>query len=104
MKNILIILSLFILGFGFSPCADTAVDHQWTTLDQHDHSMDTDKESEDECTPFCICQCCGLFITFYDIIQVDKEKCIFDYSYLYHYDNQYKWEYQTTIWQPPANI
>lgn len=104
MKNIIIILSLFILGLGLSPCADMTIDDMLFPAEQHDHFMDNDEQSEDECTPFCSCQCCGIFITIHDVIQVEEEKCIFDYSYIFHYDNQYKWEYLTTIWQPPACI
>jgi hypothetical protein len=48
-------MSILVLALTLIPCSDTAC----TTDTAHSHKED----KTDECTPFCICDCCGAQIT-----------------------------------------
>lgn len=52
-----LILSLFLLGLSIAPCADApTVDNLEISLNfngDHGHS-----ETEDLCSPLCVCHCC----------------------------------------------
>ncbi|WP_424963905.1 DUF6660 family protein [Ekhidna sp.] len=58
VKSFAFILSLFLLGLSVAPCTDETtadsieVSYQESGSD-HDHN-----ESEDLCSPLCVCHCC----------------------------------------------
>lgn len=63
MKGFSSILALYMLALFMMPCADTygkdlSLQPSRSTeipQDNHDHT-----ETQDLCTPFCLCGCCGL--------------------------------------------
>ena len=66
MKFITIILSLLILVLSIKPCSDgnNAEDqHQDEITAEHNHQNDSD----DTCPITCICNCCGIAITYQPI-------------------------------------
>ena len=70
MKFITIILSLLILALSIKPCSDgnNAEDqHQDEISANHNHQNDSD----DSCPLTCICNCCGMAITYQPIQTFD---------------------------------
>jgi hypothetical protein len=87
------------------PCADDipVVDHD----DTHAYVADMDAEghshdSQDDCTPFCMCQCCGTSITLEQAAQSGSLKNQFVFSYSQHYSFNYDYHYSNGIWHPPT--
>lgn len=101
MKNIAIILSLYLLTLIALPCIDVQKDiakHQvelsQQNQDEHHHS------DADHCSPFCTCNCCATSL----IIQ---EYIVQSNSFSYH-EKQYfpvsSFSFSdplASIWQPP---
>ncbi|MGL4631961.1 MAG: DUF6660 family protein [Leadbetterella sp.] len=61
MKISTFILVFYLLALSLVPCSDVhneCSDKRETTklADQHNHENDSD----DMCSPFCICNCCGI--------------------------------------------
>ena len=61
MKFTTIILSLIILALSLKPCSDgnNAVDKEEISA-VHNHQDDSD----DSCPIICICNCCGIAVTY----------------------------------------
>jgi hypothetical protein len=87
------------------PCADDipGADHNdahglfsYSNADSHSH------ESPDDCTPFCICQCCGASITAAQLAETDGMKKPNTFSYSLHYSFNYDYHYSNGIWHPPT--
>ncbi|TLP79781.1 DUF6660 family protein [Maribacter sp. ACAM166] len=61
MKNLTIILAIYLLGLNFAPCSDTIADNDDV---QTEYSQATDGDhnhnSSDLCSPFCQCHCCHM--------------------------------------------
>lgn len=56
MKIFSVIMSIYLLGLMFVPCADIHAENDLSntvieTLDTHENHVDT-------CSPFCFCECC----------------------------------------------
>ena len=104
MKTIAYILSLYITALSLVPCADGMVPLsvkyaiEEDAFGEHHHSED----HKDDCTPFCICVCCGSMIVFsndapqlndkVDISRVGSFQFYFDYSF----------DYNHGVWHPPV--
>jgi hypothetical protein len=65
----------------------------------HDHSHDTN----DTCTPFCTCACCGSIIAMPHIYQLPQSKIELSSSYQFHYAFDYFFDYNEGVWHPPTN-
>ena len=61
MKWFTLILSTLILSLSAIPCADgqDGHSHELSIIDLVDHDHDTSGNEEDECSPFCVCDCCS---------------------------------------------
>ncbi len=89
---------MFILGLALTPCSDVKTcDEEQLSFLEHDHSGDT----EDTCTPFCACQCCGSNINVLDLARLDIQdtKTVFYYNDIYSFN--YKLDHVQTVWHPP---
>jgi hypothetical protein len=104
MKGITIIVSLIILVLSIKPCSDgnNAEDqHQDEISIDHNHQDDSD----DSCPITCLCNCCGMTITYQPVI-------IFNLDFIPKisttvfstYQSIYRFDYQSNIWQPPQLI
>jgi len=104
MKYFTFILSLLILGLSIKPCSDgnNAEDqHTDEITANHNHQNDSD----DSCPIACICNCCGMTITYQPIETVDLKLNIpiptTDFS---TYQSNYRFDFHSNIWQPPQLI
>ena len=104
MRGITIILSLIILVLSITPCSDgnNAEDqHQDKISVNHNHQNDSD----DSCPITCICNCCGIAITYQPIqtfnlglnSQISTE-------IISVYQSIYRYSFHSNIWQPPQLI
>ncbi|WP_405350940.1 DUF6660 family protein [Nonlabens sp. Asnod3-H03] len=62
MKVILFIFSIYFLGLNIMPCNDGNMEQhdeveQTVDIDDHDNH-----DHEDECSPFCQCNCCSVHV------------------------------------------
>lgn len=104
VKNVTIILSLLILLLSAKPCSDgqnLEDQHQDEISMNHNHQEDSD----DTCPSICICNCCGMSITYeplatFELLTFNKisTKLISTYRSIYRFD------FQSNIWQPPKVI
>lgn len=104
MKGITIILSLILLGLSITPCSDgyNAEDQSQGDLSaNHSHKNDSD----DSCPVTCVCNCCGMTITYQPIeIFRLKPRIIIATTTISIYKSNYRFDFHSTIWQPPQLI
>ena len=104
MKFITIILSLIILLLSAKPCSDgqnIEDQHQDEISVNHNHQEDSD----DSCPVTCICNCCGMSITYEPIKSFDLKLNIEISSELISiYQPIYRFNFLSNIWQPPQVI
>jgi hypothetical protein len=100
MRTVASILSFLILSLSIIPCSDaeTCEEEKAGGVEtSHDHSEDED----DNCSPFCVCGCCGNTYVVQEVthgfshIATAFHSSVFSYSFLYSFD------YLDAIWQPP---
>ena len=104
MKFITIILSLLILVLSIKPCSDgnnTEDQQQDEISDNHNHQNDSD----DTCPITCICNCCGITITYQPIIKFDLDlNNQISTEILSVYQSIYRFNFHSNIWKPPQLI
>ncbi len=105
MKIVAFILSILILVMSVRPCSDGSTISSCESAEYSGCHHDTGDQRggvEDDCSPFCVCQCCGItlfmpdFIPSYEVL----DDFHFGYSFLYSFD--YSFDYSTGVWHPPA--
>ena len=101
MKFFTIILSIYILVLSLSPCGDVVdcKDHANTktehTGDKHDHKTEN-------CSPFCICACCGqVFSTASHNTDINSFSYTLSEKTLTKYRESFISTHYNNIWQPP---
>ena len=103
MKIIALLLSTMILSMAMHPCGDDMnSDPQEVTVDVFNSSGDELPGQDDDCTPFCFCQCCRTTIT----VPVAIKAVSFhsniagreDMLYTFFYD----FNHPDMIWHPPT--
>lgn len=105
MKIITFILSIFILSMSAMTCGDDIDENIFESqLFAHfdNHSHDHSQESQDSCTPFCTCQCCGTSITVPSLVILSEIKNTVLYSCSFHYTSLYSFDYYNGVWHPPT--
>jgi len=102
MRIIAIILSFIIFNMVILPCSDgnTCDDDVNIELsDIHDHSQDED----DDCTPLCLCSCCGVLDTFTNL-NLHLQKTNFSGNpCLSFYSDPRTLGIINAVWRPPSN-
>ena len=104
MKLITFILSLLILTLSIQPCSDgnNAEDqHKYEISENHNHQNDSD----DSCPITCICDCCGMAITYQPIQTFDlgiNNQISTEIASVY--ESIYRFKFHFNIWQPPQLI
>lgn len=104
MKFLSIILGLTIFALSAMPCSDgqnLEDQHQDEISVNHNHQEDSD----DSCPVTCICNCCGMSITY-------EPMATFDFINYYKisteifssYQSIYRFDFHSNIWQPPQVI
>ena len=104
MKFLSIILGLTIFALSAMPCSDgqnKEDQHQDEISVNHNHQEDSD----DSCPITCICNCCGMSITYEPIKTFDLKLNIEISSELIStYQPIYRFNFLSNIWQPPQVI
>ena len=104
MKFVTIILSLIILLLSAKPCSDgqnIEDQHQDDISVNHNHQEDSD----DSCPITCICNCCGMSITYEPIKKFDLKLNIeISTELISTYQPIYRFNFLSNIWQPPQVI
>lgn len=104
MKFMTIILSLIILFLSTIPCSDGQnfedQEHKEMSVD-HNHQEDSD----DTCPITCICNCCGISITYepmatFELLHLHKIST----QLISTYQSNYRFDFHSNIWQPPQVI
>ena len=101
MKFATIILSLIVLFLSVKPCSDgqNLEDQNPEEISaSHNHQEDSD----DSCPVTCICNCCGMSITYepfgtFNLI-IDAKISTELFS---SYQSIYRFDFHSNIWQPP---
>ncbi len=104
MKFLTVILSLTILFLSAKPCSDgqNKEDQQHKEIDiEHNHQEDSD----DSCPVTCICNCCGISITYeplvtFELLNFHKIST----QVISIYKSNYRFNFHSNIWQPPQVI
>ena len=104
MKFLTIILSLIILLLSTKPCSDgqnIEDQHQDDISVNHNHQEDSD----DSCPVTCICNCCGMTITYEPIKTFDLKLNIeISTELISTYQPIYGFNFLSNIWHPPQVI
>ncbi|WP_372795175.1 DUF6660 family protein [Lutibacter sp.] len=104
MKGITIILSLIILVLSVKPCSDgnNAEDKHADGIGiNHNHGQDSD----DSCPVMCICDCCGMSVTYEPISTLILNHNLKISTKLFStYQSNYRLDFHSNIWQPPQLI
>ncbi|MES2573875.1 MAG: DUF6660 family protein [Bacteroidota bacterium] len=102
MKITNIILSIILLLLSCMPCADVEVSE--VSHSSHDVTSNTDKHSHDTndaCSPFCVCSCCGSQVfVYYTHYNFSFFRNIID-TKVPEYQSLLASSYFGSIWQPP---
>lgn len=104
MRFLTIILSLTILFLSLKPCSDGQnLEHKHKDEISMNHNHQED--SSDSCSTICICSCCGITITDITIESYHLKGCPTDFvEIVSSYHPNYRFDYYTSIWQPPQGI
>jgi hypothetical protein len=104
VKFVTIILSLIILLLSAKPCSDgqnIEDQHQDEISVNHNHQEDSD----DSCPVTCICNCCGMTITYEPIKTFDLKLNIeISTELISTYQPIYGFNFLSNIWHPPQVI
>jgi len=104
VKFATIILSLIILLLSAKPCSDGL-----NIEDQHQDEISTNnnhqEDSDDSCPVTCICNCCGMTITYEPIKTFDlKLNVEISTELISTYQPIYGFNFLSNIWHPPQVI
>lgn len=104
MRFLTIILSLTILFLSLKPCSDGQnLEHEYQDEISMNHNHQED--SSDSCSAICICSCCSITITDLTIESYNlKENSTEFIQIISSYQSNYRFDYYTSIWQPPQRI
>ncbi|WP_317047243.1 DUF6660 family protein [Flavobacterium sharifuzzamanii] len=104
MKWITVILSIYLLALSNMPCADMEVNSamhktaQFASEDNHSHD-----KTNDLCSPFCACNCCGAqVLSYHSAVSFEFPKTYNQISIsLPSYNSVFISNFYGSIWQPP---
>ena len=91
---------MYVLALSFAPCADELECNEIYTTESS-HSKHT--HEKENCTPFCICACCGQPVTSkinYPVAQTILKPETFNKS-IAIYNQTFISQFSANIWQPP---
>ncbi|MBD3863398.1 hypothetical protein IEG06_08035 [Olleya marilimosa] len=101
MKFLAFILAITMLALSAMPCSDgqNVEDQQQEEITaEHNHQEDSD----DSCPVTCICNCCGMSISYeplaiFQLLTFNKIPT----KLVSTYQSNYRFDFQSNIWQPP---
>jgi predicted aldo/keto reductase-like oxidoreductase len=87
------------------PCGDDMVvsyNNEHSISHVEDSSHNHDSESDDGCTPFCICQCCGTSIDLPLYSLIYSKKKAKNSQHYPNYISNYSFDFKGGVWHPPS--
>lgn len=105
MKFFSTIFAVYIMALFLTPCADRLEnsgghEHVHSSKSAHQH----DSNTEDMCTPFCVCSCCGAItgIVLGEPLSEIGRAVSFDLAkFMAFFKPGFIPQYSHDIWQPP---
>ena len=104
MRLIITILTFYLMVLSSLPCSDGSNQCEDAipkieTVQSHDHN----KDSDDNCGPFCYCNCCSISITTYHFkpFEIKQPKPILVVKKITLRDFTLIPFYSGSIWHPP---
>ena len=101
MRQLALILSIFILTLSTVPCSD-GMDCNEQGVDLNDDHTNHE-HNEDTCTPFCSCACCGIagiVLSAPKLFVISQEG--YNYTtFITQYNSDFISSYFYSFWQPP---
>ena len=101
MKFLTFILAITLLALTAMPCSDgqNFEDQQHEEIGaEHNHQEDSD----DSCPITCICNCCGMSITYEPLgsfnLTINSK---ISTEIMSSYQSLYRFDFHSSIWQPP---
>ncbi|WP_341224761.1 DUF6660 family protein [uncultured Arcticibacterium sp.] len=105
MRLTTFILSISVLLMAIMPCGDDfllSVKGNVEGARLVDRTHQHQDGEEDDCSPFCLCQCCGSSFAF-DLSLVPLKLWEFTtYSYSFNYSFNYTGDFSVGVWHPPT--
>ncbi len=93
-----------MLFLSILPCSDgqNIEDHYQDEMSvNHNHQEDSD----DSCSVACICNCCGIAITYETLVSYDFIlQLTISTELISSYQSHYRFDVHSNIWQPPQVI
>jgi len=110
MRVFCLIFSFYLLLLSVQPCRDLAVagfpqakiENEQSNLQNHEDTEDCETH---ECSPFCICSCRQVSVTYtFSALAIKQETTTFtkESPKVFFQDNYYH-QYFDSIWQPPKS-
>lgn len=99
MRFIALTIAVLTLSLSLVPCSDSAQETV-ENIDKEQHS----EHSDDKCSPFCICACCGIAISIENTIFEDRKTYAFNVSHYFTYQTNFTKGFSRLIWHPPAIV
>ncbi len=105
MKIFTFILSIYITALSLVPCSDGFAhkpenNSSEIILKQETHNHPSN--SEDDCSTFCSCACCGSLVVLPTIYHISQATVDLSSSYSFHYTFDYSFNYNKGVWHPPC--
>ncbi len=100
MKFIAFILSIYIFALNLTPCEDNTVSDSEVKTEISHSTDDHQHQDIDLCSPFCSCQCCHIYATYFKIIDFTIDTTNISTEVFYHFNGLEK-DFNSTILQPP---
>lgn len=101
MKYLAFILAIYIFALNLAPCADNDSSGNTTHIEiSEGFNDDHQHEKSDFCSPFCICQCCHINATYFEILDFNIGSNNISTVVFYHIEGIVK-DFSSNILQPP---
>jgi hypothetical protein len=101
MKLLSLLLSAFIFSLSLIPCADgKCVDKEESIFSYKVLQQDNCNDDIEECSPLCVCSCCGIVVTMAEALRFSVLKH-FSIAHFFSFDTSKATSDIPTIWQPP---
>jgi hypothetical protein len=103
MKVLTLIFSLYILVLTTIPCVDRPFEKTIHPSEQTDNACHNHDEAANQCSPFCVCNCCGTHVVSIENILLSEVSSI-PGKVIFWYPADFNSNLYRSIWLPPELI
>lgn len=107
VKPASILLSFILMVLSCLPCADAANDTARSQTTTENHKHEPNDHHNDLCSPFCICNCCGVqILSFTPVLSfvIELIPAVFSPKPEIGYKSHLASMFSGSIWQPPQIV